>query len=677
MTPDLAPIARAARLARSRVRGRAVAAAVARVGAPAAVVAAGLALSLEVARGLTGSVLPLVLLPLVAPVVAGARAAACPVGDGQALKALDDAAGLDDRLGTALAFDGAEGGLIGRQRADALDRASGVEPRLALPVAGAARIRPVLLALAGLLAVLGVCLSLDLTPEAGSGARPSPLEDAADDLLARLDALEAAQPEGVRKEIASALTDLRAQVERIRDRERRSRANRPEASREQEREKPAAAVEATREEVPREQAITAEQLSALHDRLQRDLAAAFDMDAEKVRRAVADAVNGSGSAAQRAEKSFSAMQAREIAQRPQAMASPTPGTQGSRAIFGGRQGIGVGGQQAMAGGAGFAPPPPGQGPAGLDPNSALAQAQGRETPPASVRGDPTQTATRAQERANQMIDQIKQEYTKEKDQFEGHEQQHNLHESFQQFLEQYTFNRSQQLADFLGGKPEGKKKGPQPKLNPPPDALGKPMADRKISGFEEKKGEGATSMESKDAIDGGSSEAMREGKDTAPMPGDKLAEANGPPQAAAPGAASAQGQGTAKGGAGAGRGDGSEGGEPETHALQGAGGESEIERVLGRGAVRDGGLTPEERRRVFDRVATVKVQGGLNTGGDEPVLGGYFEEADRLLDEASEELPPLFRDYARGYFAALSGGGGGGETQPPRASPASKAPQSP
>ena len=66
-----------------------------------------------------------------------------------------------------------------------------------------------------------------------------------------------------------------------------------------------------------------------------------------------------------------------------------------------------------------------------------------------------------------------------------------------------------------------------------------------------------------------------------------------------------------------------------------------------------GRMPPEARDRLFEQVARLEVQ---TAGGNEPeedVLRDYFGDANELLIAHREQLPPLFRDYARGYFDSI------------------------
>ena len=67
-----------------------------------------------------------------------------------------------------------------------------------------------------------------------------------------------------------------------------------------------------------------------------------------------------------------------------------------------------------------------------------------------------------------------------------------------------------------------------------------------------------------------------------------------------------------------------------------------------------GRMSPEARERLFEQVARMEVRSGAGEGAeDADALHDYFGEADELLVAYREQLPPLFRDYARGYFDAI------------------------
>ena len=67
-------------------------------------------------------------------------------------------------------------------------------------------------------------------------------------------------------------------------------------------------------------------------------------------------------------------------------------------------------------------------------------------------------------------------------------------------------------------------------------------------------------------------------------------------------------------------------------------------------------MPAEERERVFDRMARHKVQAGLTSEADD-MMFDYFAEAEELIADHGEYLPPLFRDYAHSYFDAIRPGG--------------------
>ena len=65
---------------------------------------------------------------------------------------------------------------------------------------------------------------------------------------------------------------------------------------------------------------------------------------------------------------------------------------------------------------------------------------------------------------------------------------------------------------------------------------------------------------------------------------------------------------------------------------------------------------PEEQRdRMFDRMARHKVEAGLASEADD-MLYDYFAEAEALIANHDDYLPPLFRDYAHSYFQAIRPG---------------------
>ncbi len=246
------------------------------------------ALLIEVARGLHWTTLCWLATALLLPVAAVVRGLVLSPGPVRAAKALDAGAGLFDRVGTALAFDGVEGGMLARQRTDALQHASGVSVRRAVPLLLLRALRGPVLASLLLLVVIGLTLRFDLQVK-GATEPPTPLDVAGADLLAALDEVhEDARGRG-NKRLVHAVTDLRDRVQQIVDEEEKRREEtEPEAEEPPEEVTPPPPPE---EEFALSDAVyTVGELEALHTQLQMELTAAVDFDLEHVRRQASDAI---------------------------------------------------------------------------------------------------------------------------------------------------------------------------------------------------------------------------------------------------------------------------------------------------------------------------------------------------------------------------------------------------
>ncbi|MDP7110859.1 MAG: hypothetical protein QGH45_02785, partial [Myxococcota bacterium] len=213
------------------------------------------------------------------------------------------------------------------------------------------------------------------------------------------------------------------------------------------------------------------------------------------------------------------------------------------------------------------------------------------------------------------------------------QKKHALEQLFRQFLDEYVAEKGEQIADWMAGKRE---RGRDVKV-----AAGEKVADKSDamaeSGFKDVTDDPYD--ERRDSGDGGAQgqpvDEIPEGAEVTTLDGDAP---NSQSTSGMPGADGSQG--TTLGAQGAGRGaPGDEAGAQarEVRSIPGA----ELERILGQ--VTDDQLSPEKRREVLEDIATHKIRGGFANDFGE-TQSNYFEEADRLLLEESEDLPPLFRD---------------------------------
>ena len=199
--------------------------------------------------------------------------------------------------------------------------------------------------------------------------------------------------------------------------------------------------------------------------------------------------------------------------------------------------------------------------------------------------------------------------------------------------------RLEQLADWLAGKGEG-----TPRVKVEPDEQLQDKSDAMAeAGFED-----VTDTPGDENSDSGTAGLQAQPTDHVPEGAElkTLAEAGLQPEGMALGEGMAE---TTEGAQGAGKGDGSSPIDGDSREIRTQPGER-LEQILGQ--INDDSLPEKKRREVLEEVAQHKIQGGLaNDFGDD--RGNYFEEAGRLLLEESDELPPLFRDYAHEYFQAL------------------------
>jgi hypothetical protein len=242
----------------------------------------------------------------------------------------------------------------------------------------------------------------------------------------------------------------------------------------------------------------------------------------------------------------------------------------------------------------------------------------------------------AEERAMDNLAMIKRDLSAES--MSAHDKGHNTQESFDQFLKDFVKELQQVIAEkALGTQLNGRR---QVKTN-----AGHAIADKRDamqeSGFEEMDGPKRSSAQ------GPGEPIAGKGK---PPKGMKLEQGKAGDDAMA---MKAQGDGTTSAGAtgagtGAATGDGLRALIPPPGSAQGP-----LEQVLG--TLAKGRMPPEQRERMFDRMARHKVEAGLASEADD-LMFDYFAEAEALIANHDDYLPPLFRDYAHSYFEAIRPG---------------------
>ncbi len=220
------------------------------------------------------------------------------------------------------------------------------------------------------------------------------------------------------------------------------------------------------------------------------------------------------------------------------------------------------------------------------------------------------------------------------------QKKHAAEQLFRQFLDEYVAEKGQQIADWMAGKRD---RGPQVKV-----ADGEAVPD-KTDAMAEMGFEDVTDDPYGDKADTGSPDVPGQPVDSVPEGAETTTLDSADGTGSATGMQGGPGEGTTLGAQGAGRGAPADGEEARAREIRSLPGE-ELERILGQ--VTEDRLPPETRREVLEEIATHKIQGGF-ANDFEDTRSNYFEEADRLLLDESEDLPPLFRDYAHSYFQAI------------------------
>jgi len=544
---------------------------------------------IEVGWGLRLTALPLLAIALLLPIGAAIRAAILSPGAIRSAKAVDVGADLHDRVGTAIALQGETGAMVDRQRQDALAAASSVAVGRAVPLFAVRSVRGAITAILAFLIVATLCLVLDLRPS-GPPVEIGGLERSGEDLLSVLGEIEADAVARGNKRLERAVTDLHDRVRQIVDEEKQRRNEQrpddPEPPPPQETPPPDLPAEL---EVP-EGLYTVSELEAMHAQLQVELGAAVDFNLEEVRIAARDVVRKS----------------HEMRQFQHEIDNQLLRSEYDMFEAGRNDGYSATDQMARMG----------KNPLNFDD------------------GNDMSGNSSLQDAVNELnVREINTESIMADD------SKHALQQLFSQFLEEYTAERGEQLADWLAGKGEGAprvKVAPEDQLQDKSDAMAE-------AGFED-----VTDTPGDENSDSGAGGLQAQPTDHVPEGAElkTLEEAGLQPEGMALGEGMAE---TTKGALGAGKGDGSSAIDGDSREIPTQPGER-LEQILGQ--ISEDSLPPEKRREVLEEVAQHKIHGGLaNDFGDSQ--GNYFEEADRLLLEESDELPPLFRDYAHDYFQAL------------------------
>lgn len=545
------------------------------------------ALVIEIGWELTWRAIPILACALLIPLAAVLRALLIRPGSVRSAKALDSGAGLFDRIGTALAFEGLSGGLVDAQRSDALDRASGVAPAAAIPLRLLRALRGAVLALAAFALMSAICLRYDLRTEPPPPG-PIELEVVGEDLLASLVEIEEEAVARGDKRVEQLVGDLRDRVKKIVEDEKRRRTepeDEPEPPPEPPEPPPPAPVE--QPEVG-DGVYTVAELEALHAQLQMELAAATDFNLDSVRRQAARGLSEDVHRDFQNAVSNQAMPKLDMQQRAQNSDS------GFDRVFGNSH-------NPM-------------------------QTQDNALSTSALEGN-----------LNDIISSKRNDIDAES--MVGDQKRHAVEQLFREFLDEYVAEKGERIADWMAGKRDrGVKVAAGEVVEDKTDAMAE-------LGFED-----VTDDPSKDHADRGAAGVPGQPVDEIPEGAEITTLESADGQTTGSGMPGGPGsEGTTLGAQGAGRGapgDGEEARAREIRSLPGA----ELERILGQ--VTEDRLSPEKRREVLEEIATHKIRGGFANDFDD-TRSNYFEEADRLLLDESEDLPPLFRDYAHSYFQAI------------------------
>lgn len=548
-------------------------------------------------EGLGLTHLPLLALWAVPAVLAGlVRWSLAPTTTAAAAE-LDSRLALDDRIGTALEFAGNDARLVHAQLADATTHADAAQPGAVFRPAWN-RIGPgLLVGLLLLLLVTGAGLTFQWTPP----APPTAMEQSAGDLLAAIDRDRTERIELGDREAVRLLNDLERRIKRITAREakiRKALAKRPTPPPAQTNDEPELEPPVVPEKVP--DGITVEDLDALEAATLAELALTDVMEAEIISELFHDT-----DVAQRLIEEFGEHDHQEM----EATANSATASQ-----FG---------EQTAA-------------------DRAVDRAVNEDM--LSSTGIDPDSLNSTEDRIQENMSMIRRDLSAES--MAAHDKGHDTQESFNRFLKDFVKELQATVAEKALGK-KRKKDGDRTVKT----SAGKAMADKRDdmskSGFEEMDGPKRQSAEAPSEPAGTTTPGT--GKPPKDM---KLKQGKGKGENAV--AMKGKGDGTTSAGA-TGAGTGTQSGDGLRARIPPPSGEGPLEEVLG--TLAQGRMPPEERDQMFQRMARHKVQAGLTSEGDD-VMFDYFAEAEALIVDHGDYLPPLFRDYAHSYFEAIRPGAG-------------------
>lgn len=561
------------------------------------------ALGVEAAEGLRAEHLgPLLGWLLLAPVGAAIRAGRA-IEAGDAAAELDHRGGLADRLGTALEFAGDDAPLAALQRVDAAGFARATSAGALFPAPWRRHLPRLLVLLVLALSATGAGLTFELRPRSA----PPAVEEPADDVLASIErSIEAFEERGNKAAVAL-LTDLDRTIRRIRAREDELRRTVKKRA-----PKPGDVADLEPEElpplppraIPEGPRITADDLARLEQDTVDQLALTDAQQAELVSDLFAHSRKASDLMHQ---FHHDVMHEAEVTKASEgaAVRNPDSGTDST---------------------------------SGMIENSDLVDN--------AVLSSATNNGA-TENIADEREDMIRRDLSDEAQ--AAHDRAHDTQESFNQFLRDFVKDVQAIVAEAAVGRKKKPSEGREVQVD-----SGQGVADKTDamaqSGFEEagdikRNQQGGTPED----LAGGASQPAQ----GPPPEGAQMAQGSGDPsgprmQGDAGGETSAGAEG-----AGTGAPSGSDGLSTLLQGLTPQRG-GRLEQALGQLA--QGRLPPETRDALFDRLARHKVNAGLASEADD-VLVDYFAEAEELMVDNADALPPLFRDYAQSYFDAIRPGG--------------------
>lgn len=562
------------------------------------------ALALELGPGLQPAHLPPLLAWLLLAPGCALVAALRPIDLAAAAAEADARAGLSDRLGTALEFASTDAPLVATQRADAAAFAASTSAGSLFPVPWGRHLPRLVALLVLALGVTGAGLTFQLRP---ASVEPE-VEAPDDDLLASIDRAIDEYEEVGDKEAVRLLTDLDRTIRQIRARETRLRKavqKKKELAPEPDDDvEPEALPPAPKPREDRRQRITADDLARLEEETVDQLAMTDAQQADMV----ADLFAHTRTATEMMHEfhHHEVHEAEVSAQSANAAVREPAAGQGIDSMAANNQ----------------------------DLNDVANLARGTNSDALQNHGEERE-------------DMIRRDLSDEAQ--AAHDRAHDTQESFNQFLRDFVKDVQDIVAEAAVGKQKKKNNGKEVQVNNGQGVEDKSDAMAE-SGFEEM----GDSKRHSDAAPPEDLAGLPSQPGQGPPPeGAQMKEGSGTPEG--PRMQGDSGGETSAGAQGAGSGNPNQedGLAALLHGLKPQEG-GRLEQALGQLA--QGRMPPDVREQLLDRVARHKVQAGLASEADD-VLVDYFADAEDLMVDHQDTLPPLFRDYARSYFDSIKPGG--------------------